>query len=482
MSIAELIMQGTNRSSESTAWVGDSLAKLGQNVGKVLADREQQKQAQEMLPMFQQSMQDAMTYANEGDSGLAFSKLMPFLTNPATLKNPYILPALDAGTKMIELAANDYARNIQVEAYRDRYSGGGGGGGGFGSQEDIVSAFTQGAPGYTDAEMAAQDVTDQVGETTAVVSPRVLYQGDIARRSAGLPATQGAGGFPFEKIKEEAIQRGGSQEPNMEAIPVEALLPREQPATRPQGPVNPLKNEPSPDTIKAFKRYSENFLNLPLRGQIEDRNKASIIFDNKTDIDKYVQSKQGERQFIEVANEASVAVPGVFGVELPKEISKFVVAGGSLGRNGFTYRIDERQEGSKKAQDAVAWLNEWQQKSVKAESNTDIRNLLNQAGNDALNIEVSEKPISEDDERIAYNVQVKDKPQTAIQVSKDVYNDILQLKLQTSAAKTHGAKFLRMEQTPDKSSAQPTKRSVKVLVDKGGRYYLNAKGQKVYIK
>jgi hypothetical protein len=71
-------------------------------------------------------MQDAMTYANEGDSGLAFSKLMPFLTNPATLKNPYILPALDAGTKMIELAANDYARNTQVQAYRDRYSGGGG--------------------------------------------------------------------------------------------------------------------------------------------------------------------------------------------------------------------------------------------------------------------------------------------------------------------------------------------------------------------
>ena len=84
-----------------------------------------------MLPMFQQSMQDAMINANEGDSGLAFSKLMPFLTNPATLKNPYILPALDAGTKMIELAANDYTRNIQVEAYRDRSSGGGGGGGGF---------------------------------------------------------------------------------------------------------------------------------------------------------------------------------------------------------------------------------------------------------------------------------------------------------------------------------------------------------------
>jgi hypothetical protein len=123
MSIAELIMTGTNRASESTAWVGDSLAKLGQNVGKVLADREQQKQAQDMLPMFQQSMQDAMTLAGDGKSGLAYSKLMPFLTNPATLKNPYILPAIDAGTKMIEVAANDYARNMQVEAYKSRYSG-----------------------------------------------------------------------------------------------------------------------------------------------------------------------------------------------------------------------------------------------------------------------------------------------------------------------------------------------------------------------
>ena len=66
MSIAELIMQGTKRSSESTAWVGDSLAKLGQQVGASLAEREQQKQAQEMLPFLQQSMQESMTLAGQG--------------------------------------------------------------------------------------------------------------------------------------------------------------------------------------------------------------------------------------------------------------------------------------------------------------------------------------------------------------------------------------------------------------------------------
>lgn len=131
MSIAELIMTGTERASKSTDWVADSLAKIGDNVSKVLADREQQKQAQEMLPMFQQSMQDAMINANKGDAGLAYSKLMPFITNPATANNPYTFPAIKNALTLIESAAQQSARNIQVQAYRDRSSGGGGGGGGF---------------------------------------------------------------------------------------------------------------------------------------------------------------------------------------------------------------------------------------------------------------------------------------------------------------------------------------------------------------
>jgi hypothetical protein len=122
-------MKGTERASKSTDWVADSLAKIGDNVTKVLVDRQQQKQAQEMLPMFQQSMQEAMTYANEGDAGLAYSKLMPFITNPATAKNPYTFPAIENALKLIDASATQYARNIQVEAYRDRSSGGGGGGG-----------------------------------------------------------------------------------------------------------------------------------------------------------------------------------------------------------------------------------------------------------------------------------------------------------------------------------------------------------------
>ena len=143
MSIAELIMQGTNRSSESTAWVGDSLAKLGQNVGAALAQREQQKQAQEMLPMFQQSMQDSMRLAGEGKSGEAYSMLMPFLTDPSVARNPFMMPALEAGIKMNQIAADDYLRNRQISAYESRYSGKTGGGGGGGLPAGPSAFFNQ---------------------------------------------------------------------------------------------------------------------------------------------------------------------------------------------------------------------------------------------------------------------------------------------------------------------------------------------------
>jgi hypothetical protein len=121
MSIAELIMQGTNRASNSTAWVGDSLAKLGQNVGQALAQREQQKQAQEMLPMFQQSMQESMRLAGQGQSGEAYAKLMPFITDPAAINNPYVLPAISAATKFIDNESNNFLRKEQLRVQEGMY-------------------------------------------------------------------------------------------------------------------------------------------------------------------------------------------------------------------------------------------------------------------------------------------------------------------------------------------------------------------------
>jgi hypothetical protein len=128
MSIAELIMQGTNRASQSTAWVGDSLAKLGQNVGQALAQREQQKQAQEMLPFLQQSMQESMTLAGQGQTGEAYARLMPFLTDPSVINNPNLMPAVDAALKLNQLATNDYLKKEQLRVREDMYNARYGGG------------------------------------------------------------------------------------------------------------------------------------------------------------------------------------------------------------------------------------------------------------------------------------------------------------------------------------------------------------------
>jgi hypothetical protein len=183
MSIAELIMTGTNRASDSTAWVGDSLAKLGQNVGQALAQREQQKQAQEMLPFLQQSMQESMSLAGSGKTGEAYAKLMPFLADPSVARNPFMMPALEAGIKMNQVAADDFLRKNQIQAYKDRYSGGTSGMGGI-----------SGAQAAEQAVMGMEDQADftQLDEMSGL--PVMEAQPTPEERAAQL----GAEGKPFK--------------------------------------------------------------------------------------------------------------------------------------------------------------------------------------------------------------------------------------------------------------------------------------------
>ena len=93
------------------------------------SQREQQKQAQEMLPFLRQSMQESMTLAGQGKTGEAYSKLMPFLTDPSVARNPFMMPALEAGIKMNQIAADDFLRQSQINAYKARYGDGGSGDG-----------------------------------------------------------------------------------------------------------------------------------------------------------------------------------------------------------------------------------------------------------------------------------------------------------------------------------------------------------------
>jgi hypothetical protein len=219
MSIAELIMTGTNRASNSTAWVGDSLAKLGQNVGQALAQREQQKQAQEMLPFLQQSMQESMTLAGQGQTGEAYAKLMPFLTDPSVARNPFMMPALEAGIKMNQVAADDFLRKSQIDAYKARYSGGGGEPQQSGAEQ--AYNFMTGRDGGTATSNAetpiSQTEQDYIAKSAQdAVTNSILLPGEEPQQdSSGLPAISTPDKWmqaqtPFEKQEGTPYQQASA--------------------------------------------------------------------------------------------------------------------------------------------------------------------------------------------------------------------------------------------------------------------------------
>jgi hypothetical protein len=195
MSIAELIMTGTERASKSTDWVADSLAKLGDNVTKVLREREQNKQAQEMLPFLQQGIQESMTLAGQGKSGEAYAKLMPFITNPSVINNPNLLLPIETALKLNEKAANDFLRQSQINAYQSRSSRKSTGGfevPSFEEMDDSTSLVDANAPVEVDTTVGGSyDILDQQNAEN-------LPQNQPRRFTAGLTDEQTPFSFGME--------------------------------------------------------------------------------------------------------------------------------------------------------------------------------------------------------------------------------------------------------------------------------------------
>jgi hypothetical protein len=468
MSIAELIMTGTKRASDSTAWVGDSLAKLGQNVGQALAQKEQQKQAQAMLPFLQQSMQESMSLAGSGKTGEAYAKLMPFLTDPSVAQNPFMMPALEAGIKMNQVAADDFLRQSQIQAYKDRYAGGGTGGGGGFDVGGFVDTLNQEGNVTQDAEV----IVDQTE-----VNPMVAGQLPGMR----IPAPQNQAGMAMtrDEIDQQAVA----------GLPVMPQGPTKEAAQAMGGVLPEMQKEPPPKNIlEKFTKIEDRFAKLPLDKQRAEMDNTSIIFPNREDIAAYKPSKG--RGIIELSTAAGIGVPGAVAVELPQAVSKYVLSGVNVNpkTGNVSYSINQKEiDKDPNAKSAISWLRDWQEASVKVSNNPQLRNLLAQANNDALAIDIAPVKVDTISGAMAakqdnYDLSVKGKPESKITVSKDVADQITMLQTQTAASNTHNAKFIRLKTEAPQAPAQPTKRKVEVLTDNGGRYYLNAKGQKVYIK
>jgi hypothetical protein len=283
MSIAELIMQGTNRSSESTSWVGDSLAKLGQNVGAALAQREQQKQAQEMLPMFQQSMQESMRLAGQGKSGEAYSMLMPFLTDPSVARNPFMMPALEAGIKMNQIAADDFLRQSQINAYNTR----------------TTEKATQGIDSrqvYTPEERAKMTLLGQepnmAYEDQGVVSDTTAVSQPMAQGQTGMPANQLGSPTIVEAPLPEAVpmrEEGGATEMTYKGPQIKAVESMAASIKSPEykkALLNSIKNPAPPEQVASFKQFSNQYNSLPEDGKMAVMQDLSIVFDSDKNFEK----------------------------------------------------------------------------------------------------------------------------------------------------------------------------------------------------
>ena len=481
MSIAELIMQGTNRSSQSTAWVGDSLAKLGQNVGAALAQREQQKQAQEMLPFLQQSMQESMQLAGQGKSGEAYAKLIPLLTDPSAANNPYIMQVIPAFERGIKVAADDALRKSQIQAYKDRYAGSGGGGDNF-NPETFLDNINNGG------DVLEVDETVNPEGVNPVVAGRMP---GLRIPTEGIQTQRGMGMTP-KSITAQATAAGlpatmptGTPQTREEIDAAEAakLPTNKPPAPLARGPLNPanpenalfpeLQKEPPPkDVLQRFIKFEDKFAALPFEKQKAEMDNNSILFPNKEMLANYKPAKG--RGIIELSPAAAVGVPGLTGgVEVPESYMKYIV--GSINVNPSTgvksYSIKPEIEGDAKAKAALNWFNQWQDTSIQVNSNPQLRDLLSKAGNDALAIDINPlgnnatTPEGEAIEGDITELTVKGKPETKIQVPKVVADQITILQTQTAAANTHNAKFIRLKTAPQAAPAAASKVTYKSAAD-----------------
>jgi hypothetical protein len=288
MSIAELIMTGTERASKSTDWVADSLAKIGDNVSKVLREREQNRQAQEMLPFLQQSMQESMKLAGEGDTAGAYSNVMGlFASNPNLMQNKAVLPLIDLTLKGINESANTYKDKerfrIQEGMYNARYGGGGGGG-----EED--RSF------YTPEERARMTLLGQNPSNVTYPDQNVSYDTTAVlqpteQRQAGMPAAQGdlisnlEGPLPVAVPTQETPmqEEGGTTEMTYKGPQIKAIESMAASIKSPEykkALLNSIKNPAPPEQVASFKQFSDQYNSLPENKKMVVMQDLSLVFDS----------------------------------------------------------------------------------------------------------------------------------------------------------------------------------------------------------
>jgi hypothetical protein len=489
MSIAELIMQGTEQNTKSTAWVSDSLQKLGQQVGTALKEKEQQRQAQEMFPLIQQGIKESMDLASTGRSGEAYSKMFSIMT-PQTLGNAKLLPYLDTAFKFLDKTSTNYQQNRRLDIAASRASGSGGSGG-YGTQyEDEDGNIFQSEAPQSQVPSPSQVSSPQVQSKQAPVKQASVATGAIqpsvsvsipqefSMAPAGLPATQQPGqvlaSTPY------AGQRGKV-----------SVVAAEQPQQGQVTATMPME-EPNPETLKVFQKALKNYETATPVKREGMQDQVVIEFDSIQEAKNNIAKLKTNQSYEPL--DFGVVDPSIKGVAYSSTVP------GAISAKGGQTRLPNTE--GKKQRDV------WQVAANLVNEQEDLAQFYKEAGG-AKNVEVKAKPAQPavrgetSEEDIAAQPQTyflkNRKTKAELQIPQDVYQKIAVLSMgnMTSAAMANKMKLIKIRgnespitatpsATPERATAtaQPTttKIKVEVLSDAKGRYYLNKQGQKVYVK
>lgn len=462
MSIAELIMQGTEQNTKSTAWVSDSLQKLGQQVGTALKEKEQRQQAQAMMPFLQQNMQESMQLAQNGKSGEAYSKMFSVM-NPQTLNNPQLLPFIKLGFDAIGKSTDDYQKNRQLgmmeTMYGQRYGGTG---------------------------TVAPDVTQTLANLNNPPAPMVdqstgYSQGVPAMTEQAVEAGAAGQPFPFAAARQASptLQQsqgmpamGGNQIGETD-LPVDMSVtpPEMQPLA--QGPVQPAQPQqqfkPPKAMLENYFKFANRFDKLDSVKRATVMDNQSILFPDQKKATDFLSQPSKDKSFFPVNPVTTIGVPGVVAVEMPKEYEKWIESGRSQSAKGeWSYHIKQEAHNKPEAQAAMKWLQDWQGASIAVSSDPKLRSIIDNAGGDILKVDLTQEDRSPTKEEIIIDPTInKVKENLAsvqgsdgknIQLTDDQFKNLQMLRNQTAVAQTNKARFIRVDQ-PKKVEAITPKRT-----------------------
>jgi len=474
MSIAELIMQGTEQNSKSTAWVSDSLQKLGQNVSAALKEREQNKQAQAMMPFLQQNMQESMQLAQEGKSGEAYSKMFSVM-NPQTMNNPQLANVLPFYFKGVTDALDNSLKDKQITMMQGYYNQRYGGEGTVAPDiKTIVDNLNQGKDpkgtgdtGYNQGTGYPQGVPAMTEKTGMAVGAPQPFQFAAARQAS--PTLQN---LPTDK-GDPALQQPKGMPAMVGNQPIDGVLPvwdtPSEMRPLPQGPVQAQPTQPQerykpPEkSIQGYLDFANKFDKLSSVERVTVMDDRSILFPDQKKATDFVNQPSKDKSFFPVNPLTSIGTPGLVAIQMPKEYEKWIESTVNVNNdNKISYSLKKEAQNKPEAEFAMRWLQDWQKASIRVSADPTLRNLIDNADGDILKVNVTQvdRPATQEEidqglpKKIKENLaSIQGKSGEKVNLTDDQRSDILMLRDATGAAQQNKAMFIRVDQ-PSKKSAE----------------------------